>query len=621
MKKTVTLITFLFALANLSGQDIVITPLTTNSQLVKQFEAGALVFPAEKSNITLHLPFIDDFSRNHEPGADKQYWEDNFVFINPTYGVNPPTIGVATFEGIDFNGYPYDFDNPDASGIADYLTSCKINLQEDESGVQYELSDSIIFSFYYQPQGMGFAPRTQDSLVLEFYDVQNDTWVRQWGKSGTPLTDFKLVIIPIVENRYLNDEFRFRFRNRGRLSGNLDHWHIDMVWLDKNRSSSETTFEDVGYQFPVNNLFNNYTAVPYKHYKTTSSIHMADNVSAQLRNNHDFTINLSNVKMRNFSQGSLVHESAIPGSINFEGLTSSAFDIPIDDYVYDPNIDEPFVSFENEFVMASGAFDLVPENDTITFTQNLENYYAYDDGSAEGGIGFNEQGFMAVKYEALVADSMIGFKMYFNPIYQQPVYHFVMYLWEDGGSGPGDIKYIDQSVDYVNYIPEGHDVFAYYFFDSAVYVTGTYYAGVWQSPPTAGGVYNLRLGFDLNTDNSDKTYFKTNFTWSQSQFPGTLMLRPVFQSELDSIIMGIQSPELPQFSIYPNPSNDRITINNINNEELDIWLMSLDGRVILKEHIVNNIELNVSDIPSGMYLIRAINNDGLAKVEKILVSH
>jgi hypothetical protein len=629
MKKTLTLFIFIFSLINLFGQEIIITPLSSNPELVKQFEAGEIHLPSEKSSITLNLPFIDDFSRNHQPGSEKQYWEDNFVFINNTFGVNPPTIGVATFEGLSFDGYPYDFENPDATGIADYLTSCNINLHENEDGVPYQLSDSIIFSFYYQPKGNGFAPRSQDSLVLEFYDADNESWIRQWGaagpSNGTVAPDFKVVYISILESRYLKNNFRFRFRNRGRLSGNLDHWQVDFVWLDENRTSGSITFQDVGYQFPVNNLLNNYTSIPYKHYKTTSSIHMADNVVASLRNNQTSAVNLSNVKMRNYSEGELVHESGIPGAINFPAESSNDYDIPMDNYVYDPNIDEPFVSFNNEFVMSSGDFDLIPDNDTINFTQYFENYYAYDDGTAEAGIGLIDQGFLAVKYEALQADSLIGLKIYFNPIYQDPIYHFIMYIWDSENSSgeeiPGSVIYVNQTPTFAKFVPEGYDIFSYYFFDEPVYVTGTYFAGVWQSPPPSGnGVFSLNIGLDRNIENIQNSFYKTGFQWLH--FPeGTLMLRPVFQSEMDDIIMGISTPELPQFIVYPNPANDRIFIKNINNEQLEIRLMSIDGRVILKENIINDIDLNVSDIPSGMYLIRAIGKDGLSKVEKILVSH
>ena len=621
MRKVFTI--FFLSLLSLSvfAQDLIIGPLSTNPEVVRQFENGEISLPGTKDNIILHLPFIDDFSKNHLFGSDIQYWDDNFVFVNPTYGVNPPTIGVATFDGLSFDGYPYNFSNPNADGIADYLTSCKINLDEDESGVPYQLSDSILLSFYYQPQGMGFAPRNQDSLVLEFYDPYSEVWVRMWGVSGTEIIDFELVYVAVEDSRFLHEEFRFRFRNRGRLSGNLDHWHIDMVWFDKDRTSGIEIFEDVGYQYPVNNMLNNYTSIPYKHYKTTSSIHMNDEVDVDLINNHNVAVNLSNVKMINYSQGSIVNESAIPGVSNFPGQSVRTENIPMDNYVFNPNIDEPFVSFENKFVLASGAFDLVPDNDTISFTQYFENYYAYDDGSAEAGIGLTEQGYMAVRYDALQADSIIGMKIYFNPIYQQPIYHFSMYLWEEEGGKPGNVIYVDPEIHYPEFISEGHDVFGYYFFDSAVYVSGTYFAGVWQSPSTIEGVYSLNVGFDYNTDNIEKNFYKTAFNWLDFPASGSLMIRPVFQSEMDDAIMGISSIAAPKLTVYPNPANSQITIKSSTDDELKIVLLTIDGRSLIKGSFKSEIRIDISDYPSGLYLLKAIDNKGVSSVQKILVSH
>ncbi len=624
MRKVFTLSLFILLNFNLSGQELIISPLSSNPILVKQFEEGNLQMPYQKLNCSLHLPFIDDFSKNHQPGADLQHCDDNFVFINPTFGVNPPTIGVATFEGLDFNGYPYDFDNPSAYGDADILTSCTINLEEEEDGTPYQISDDIILSFYYQPQGNGFAPRSQDSLVLEFYDVDLEAWVKQWSKPGSALHDFELAFIPILEDRYLRSEFKFRFRNKGRLSGNLDHWNIDMVWMDKNRTSGDLFFQDVGYQYPVNNLMNNYTAIPYKHYKSSASAHMIDTVLARLRNNDDDAINLSNVKMRNFSEGVLVNESTFGNTVNFSAQSSKSFEIPVigtgNGYVFNPNIDEPFVSFDNEFVMSSGTFDLVSDNDTINFTQYFENYYAYDDGSAEAGLGFTSAGGqLAIKYQALQADSLIGYKIYFNPIFDNPVFPFIMIVWDVDENLPGDEIYVNQTFTSVEFIQEGHDIFAYYFFDSAVYVSGTYFVGVAQTSDIS-----LSIGYDRSTDNIQNIFFKTGFSWQEfpDSDPGSVMIRPVFTSELDSIIMGVSKLKIiPAFSVYPNPAYDWIKIVTLNSERLDISLLSIDGKVILNKRIINEIEIDVSDIQSGMYLIKAVNDKGLVKVEKILINH
>ena len=624
MRRIFTFSLFFLLIFNLSGQELLISPLSTNPALVKQFEEGNLPAPYQKINCQVHLPFIDDFSKYHQVGAEEQYWEDNFAFVNPTFGVDPPTIGVATFEGLDYNGYPYDFDNPNASGNTDYLTSCKINLEVDEDGNPYQLSDSLVLSFYYQPQGKGFAPRVQDSLVLEFYDIDLDVWVKKWAKPGSALHDFELAVIPIVEFRYLRSEFQFRFRSKGRLSGNMDHWNIDVVWLDKDREIGNIDFPDVGYQYPVNNLLNNYTSIPYKHYKSVAQTQMIDTVLAQLRNNNNEAINLSNVKMRNFSEGVLVNESAFGNTVNFPAETSKSFEIPVlgngNGYVFDPNIDEPFVEFDNQFVMSSGTNDLVSDNDTILFTQYFENYYAYDDGSAEAGLGFTTAGGqLAIKYQALQADSLIGYKIYFNPIFDDPVFPFVMIVWDVDENMPGDEIYVNQTFTEVEYIKEGHDIFAYYFFDSAVYVSGTYFVGLAQTSDIS-----LSIGYDRSTDNTKNMFFKTSFSWQEfpDSDPGSVMIRPVFQSEMDSIIMGISEQQIiPEFAVYPNPTSDRVMIKNLNYDELEVSLLSIDGKTILNKRIIHEAELNVSDIPSGMYLIKAVNDKGLVKVEKILISH
>src|ERR1041384_2224840 len=55
---------------------------------------------------TLILPFIDDFAQESiYPNTD--LWLDSGAFINSTFCDNPPTVGVATFDGIDKLGRLY----------------------------------------------------------------------------------------------------------------------------------------------------------------------------------------------------------------------------------------------------------------------------------------------------------------------------------------------------------------------------------------------------------------------------------------------------------------------------------------------------------------------------------
>ena len=54
----------------------------------------------------LALPFADDFNQSSF-FPNNSRWADNDVFINNTYPKGPPTLGVATFDGLNSSGEPY----------------------------------------------------------------------------------------------------------------------------------------------------------------------------------------------------------------------------------------------------------------------------------------------------------------------------------------------------------------------------------------------------------------------------------------------------------------------------------------------------------------------------------
>ena len=80
-------------------------------------------------------------------------------FVNRTYPINPVTIGVATFDGLDEYGYARNFSQSNPSAPSDTLLSQEIDL----SAV-----DTAYLMFYFQGKGIGDAPQSNDSLVLEF---------------------------------------------------------------------------------------------------------------------------------------------------------------------------------------------------------------------------------------------------------------------------------------------------------------------------------------------------------------------------------------------------------------------------------------------------------------------
>ena len=90
------------------------------------------------------------------------------MFVNNQFPIFPPTLNVATFDALKADGRPYNNTiNKDLNAAGDSLISQPINLK-DSAGVAYTLADSIMFSFFYQPNGYGYHLNGEDSLRLFF---------------------------------------------------------------------------------------------------------------------------------------------------------------------------------------------------------------------------------------------------------------------------------------------------------------------------------------------------------------------------------------------------------------------------------------------------------------------
>ena len=200
-------------------------------------------FSKIKHESILSVPFIDDFSYNSN-FPDTILWKDNSVFVNKNYGVNPITIGVATFDGLNSYGRPYDLSLTGTdSENADTLSSRIIDLSD---------VDTAYFMFFYQTQGLGNDPQLTDSLILEFSfntdSLGNTIWNTIWKKEGGILYEFKKFVYVFTDTNYLTDKFQFRFRNLASVTGNFDHWNVDYVKLDKYQSSADTSsLNDVSF--------------------------------------------------------------------------------------------------------------------------------------------------------------------------------------------------------------------------------------------------------------------------------------------------------------------------------------------------------------------------------------
>ncbi len=597
-----------------------------------------------KSTSTIELPFFDDFSKNSST-PNPNLWEGKHVFTNMSYAINPPTIGVATFDAIGMNGKLHQ----NASNFpfsSDTLSSQLIN-------INYPNDTTIYLSFWYQPQGLGNQPQTQDSLVLEYYDVNADVWIGAWAVSvnfssktlreknklaGTTKTleadnihrTFFRVHLPIKDGRFLNSSFRFRFRNYASLMenaqvpsirGNCDHWHVDLVYLNRNRNYSETSLNDIAIFKPIGSILANYENIPWSHFNSQAQ-------STELTNPLVFPVSYRNLgpSTWNITRMFQVKNHSTNQTTTLTGAADNIFayqDITFNrNYIYNFQsawADSAVFTFTS-YIETDVNPDTYPFrwNDTIRHVQRFHNFYAYDDGTAEMGYGLygegSQNGQVAVRFHSYQSDSLVGIYMYFNRTLNDANQKFFkLAVWEDNNGKPGNLLY--EQIGARPIFTDSLNSFTLYKFSEKVWIeAGSFFVG-WIKTTTD----MLNVGFDMNKVNNDKVFFNLSGVWQSSQFEGSVMIRPVF-GELTQYPTSVHLSKNKEFNIYPNPATNSLYLDfSSQNEPTSLKVFNVLGQMVLCQQIESSV-IDISRIPQGTYIVSLFSGNRKVGNRKLVIA-
>lgn len=596
------------------------------------------------SNDTIELPFIDDFSAlGPYPDSGKWMPASNSVFVNRSYGRNPPTLGVATFDGLKSNGYPYKPLVNSGASNADTLTSKFIRLDSITfPPVAITPADSVYFSFQYQPKGFGHTPLSSHTLLLDFYNPTTQSWstVLTLTRTGASAKDsvFTRVMIPIKDATYFKKQFQFRFRNKNTACGSVNHWHIDNIYLGKDRGKTDTSSADLAYVYQAQTLLEKYTSMPYNQY--TGASQMANNSYLTIRNNDRFATNFTGFMRGTDNLGAIVlydttgSDNAQPFATNgyvsnpdIIDFMNSTVSSDISNFSY--NNGNPLSDSITYFIkhyMRTSAGDRIKSNDTIVFEQKFHNYFSYDDGTAE--LAWGLQGTFgaesAVQFTMANPDTLRAVDIFFNPvsnITSISTLTFGLRVWNDGGGVPGSYLYDDNNTTTRNptYLPWGNNVFVRYYLNYPLVMNaGTFYVGMKQDDQQI-----LNVGFDQNTNTQNKLFYNTSGTWTNSSYKGSLMIRPIFGDSLWAATGVKTVAEKAQTAfIYPNPATNEIKVfvNNASNEIINIEIIDAMGKVILHKNNCNTSSISVSELEAGFYFTRVYSNNKLISTNKLIIS-
>lgn len=538
-------------------------------------------------------------------------WEDDDVYVNGHYPMEPPTIGVATFDGLSRTGYPYDYAQYTAYGIADHLTSVPINLDG------YEPQDSLYLSFFYQPQGLSgdIYVQPQDSLVLEFWNPLLQYWSRVWRTPYHELQPFRQVMVPITLSQYFADGFRFRFLNYATLSGSFDHWHLDYVRLDEQRAFDDTLLVDVAYLYPETSLLQTYTSVTFQKFSEAPSAYMAQSIEALQRNldNTDHLINYGFLAKEENDATVFLRNSGVSPNGNASQIITTTHTI---NPASEPPLYDPALSTDAAFWRVKLWTNTTPDinryNDTVTFVQELSNFMAYDDGTAEMSYGITNNGAAAaLRFDISGQDSLRAVRMYFNPVANDPDNSpnplegdFLITVWKS--LNPEVIQHQNITFSSPSYRLDGIDHFVEIPLDSTIMVEGTIYVGWVQTNNV-----RLNVGWDRRRNNQDKFFRKLSTTFGSTSLEGTPMLRAVFNAAVDPFAGVEERSEASVMSLFPNPAQDAVSVRcDGAGADARIEFADAIGRRIIGERFSNGRTIDVSTLASGLYLARILDGAG-----------
>ncbi|MFZ1633375.1 MAG: T9SS type A sorting domain-containing protein [Chitinophagales bacterium] len=618
MKKLLLLL-FISSVVHVAFSQEVLSPLKYNTALFNQKSLGGSRSVVENRD-TLCIPFIDDFSGSlividesltdcgdtieHIASAiypSSLFWADSNAFVNKTYPALPPTYGVATLDGLNKYGKPYN--EGSSFDKADELTSKPINLADP--------TDSVYLSFYVQPGGFGEFPNTEDSIILDFKDVDGN-WVKQWYAVNTLGNDpqsFKLIMVP-VEDSYFYNGFTFRFRNWAGVNGNNDHWNIDYVLLDDERTYNDTLFRDVAIVYTPERYLKNYRQMPWNQFKNHQSAELAFDHGVFMYNNFNAIINTSHQysAVEKYS-GDVVVAPTTPVSVNLNPASLAynsypSFEIPGGTTGFDN--DSLTIRF-NYNITPSG--DINSRNDTIVHDQAFYNYFAYDDGTAERAYALVGTGAkLAIHFHANEPDTLK--EVYIHWAYvdgNKGNLFFSLVVWDqiDTTLASADENIIFQN-DFLTpkYVDSINGFYVYKLVDflgnpTPVVVDGDFYVGWLQTQDEF-----LNVGFDVNNDFSDDVYFNVGGSWQQSSLNGAIMIRPRVGGDY-SVYNPIvnNKPEIATIQVYPNPATSVLHIDTALQGNINYTIFDQSGRIVLNENTASR-QLDIANLSSGFYILK-----------------
>ncbi len=369
-------------------------------------------------------------------------------------------------------------------------------------------------------------------------------------------------------------------------------------------------------------IFKDFTSIPAQHIKEDSLFYYLQNLNSVFVKTLANDISLFNIQtiFKEDSSNIILQTYTLPNSkVTSPYLVpqSNVFELnqnAIDNFNFS---NQQHYYFSQSSILIGHQDDITRNidrrvNDTAIYYGNLAEYYAYDDGAPELGVGIRAPfGKVAVEYALYQKDTLTGIDIMFLPAEQSITGTQIgIRVWSKLEK---DIDPVLYGQNIIGSYGQGINGMLRINFDSAVIVEDTIYIGWVQFDQTF-----LNVGYDMNNQFNSKIYTKVNASigWQNESdfiYPGAMIIRPVFDTVNVPIAQSSNSPQIPNVNqeeeyevlLAPNPVKDYVEIYG----ECDqFYIYDLNGRVSLSGNsLKDGDKIDLRELPNGSYIIKFVN--------------
>ena len=589
---------------------------------------------ARRGTAALGLPFFDDFTSPREGAPKAQNWAPGGgALVNNRFPVHPLTRGVATLDGLNANGQGYG--STTSYGAVDTLTSQPIDLSA------YGPGSNVFLTFAWQEGSLaGGAERSGSgaAVALElFFRDRDGRWVSQWRQlaAGGAVRGFRQRAVAVADARYFYPGFQFQFQATGKLSFSSDIWSLDYFVLDANRTAADTTYADLATGQGLGNPLRRFVALPWWQYNAAAA--PGDELNPQLA-----------AEVTNLNPGPIPTPIAWQGTVRdvlggFQGTwLADGRSIPtqprqsiISGSARTAPPPATAAAKQLRYTLALNTRvapgDRTLPNDTLSRDVFLNDYYAFDDGSAEAVLPLpatpnGPTQYLAYALDLNQDDQVRGLRLY--PVFVNTSTGdngtnrgISIGVWADEGGHPAALPLMTKTAALPNPLPAGQP-FVDVLFDKSVPVRGRVYVGYGQA---ARGQF-LPYGLDLNNPPPANALWRTEQgAWlAFSSIPaGAPMIRPLLTH--NQTVVTATAPAAPAaatFSLYPNPAPAGGSIAVAGPAFARASVLDALGRTVWEQPAADagRPRLTPGPLAPGVYVVRLRLPDGSTVSRRLAVA-